>query len=207
MTRDNRKRKGATREFAEALIVALLLAVLLKTFVFQLFKIPSGSMEPTLLVGDQLVVSKFAYGISIPFIDMTVWEGREPQRGDVIVFKFPKDPSTDFIKRVIAVGGETVEIQAKKILIEGEEIADPWGMYDESRILPARFYERDYFGPVTVPEGHLFVMGDNRDNSHDSRFWGFVNVDAVRGKAWVIYWSWDWDVLKLRRGRLAMKIE
>lgn len=202
-----RKKKGEGRQLIEALVFAGILALLLKTFVFQLFKIPSGSMEPTLLVGDQLVVFKFSYGIQLPLTHIHLFKDWKPKRGDVIVFRYPKDPSTDFIKRVIAVGGETVEIRAKEIYINGERIEDPWGVYDRSRDLPARFYNRDYYGPVTVPEGKLFVMGDNRDNSHDSRFWGFVDLDAVLGKASFIYWSWDQEEKRVRRERIGKRIE
>jgi signal peptidase I len=203
----SKRKKGAAREFGEAIIFAFLLALILKTFVFQLFKIPSGSMEPTLLVGDQLVVLKFAYGVHIPLLDLELFQNHTPQRGDVIVFKYPKDPSIDFIKRVIAVGGETVEVRAKKIYINGVEILDPWGVHTDPGMVPEGLYNRDYFGPVTVPEGKLFVMGDNRDDSHDSRFWGFVDLRQIKGRAWILYWSWDSEVKGLRRSRIGTPIQ
>ncbi|MGE0821537.1 MAG: signal peptidase I [Candidatus Binatia bacterium] len=184
------KQKSVTREYVEALLVALLLAFFIRSFIVQAFKIPSGSMLPTLQIGDHILVNKFLYGLRLPYpLETTVWEWKQPERGDVIVFVYPKDPSKDFIKRVVAVGGDKVEIRHKEVYINDAKVADPHATfkYGESEI-PG---PRDNFGPVTVPPHKLFVMGDNRDESHDGRFWGFVDQNAVKGKAFLIYWSWD----------------
>lgn len=188
-------RKSIIREYIEAILIAVVLALFIRTFIVQAFKIPSGSMLETLQIGDHLLVSKFIYGIKMPFTGKVLVPIKEPKRGDIIVFKYPKEPDVDYIKRVIAVGGETVEIKDKKVFINGKPLAgdQDHGQFKEERIIPASAGPRDNFGPVTVPEGKLFVMGDNRDNSYDSRFWGFVDLEAVRGKAFILYWSWDTD--------------
>jgi len=183
--------KSTFREYVEAIIIAVILALCIRTFVVQAFKIPSGSMEPTLLVGDHILVNKFTYGIKIPFFDYTIFEINNPQPNDVIVFKYPNDPKIDYIKRVIAVEGDTVEIINKKILVNGEALLNEHGVYTDPDIHPRSQDRRDNMEPITVPKGKLFVMGDNRDHSYDSRFWNFVDLDAVRGKAFLIYWSWD----------------
>jgi signal peptidase I len=186
------KTKSTFREYAEAIVMALLLALFIRTFIVQAFKIPSGSMIPTLLIGDHILVNKLAYGIRIPFVEDYAVDFQTPKRGDVVVFIFPEDRSKDFIKRVIALGGETVEIRAKKVFVNGKPIEDPHAHYEGSEIPGiGALANQDDYGPKTVPENHVFVMGDNRDRSHDSRFWGFVNVDDIRGKAFLIYWSWD----------------
>ncbi len=186
-----RKKKSTFREYAEAIIIALVLALFIRTFIVQAFKIPSGSMLPTLQIGDHILVSKFAYGIKMPFTGTVLIPIHDPEPNDIVVFKFPRDPNLDYIKRVIAVAGDTVEMREKKVYINGKPFADKYGVYTDSRILPPSTSPRDTFGPVTVPEGHIFVMGDNRDNSFDGRFWGFVDLKAVRGKAFIVYWSWD----------------
>ncbi len=183
--------KSVAREYTEAIIIAVLLALFIRTFIVQAFKIPSGSMLETLQIGDHVLVSKFIYGIKMPFTGKVLIPIKEPKRGDIIVFKFPQDPSVDYIKRVIAVGGETVEIKNKKVFINGKLLANDHGQFTDPEIKPAIEGPRDNYGPVTVPDGKLFVMGDNRDNSFDGRFWGFVDLDAVRGKAFILYWSWD----------------
>jgi signal peptidase I len=180
--------KSKVREYAEAIILALTLALFIRTFVIQAFKIPSPSMVPTLLVGDHILVNKFLFGFSVPFADGKIMSMREPERGDVIVFRYPRDRKLDFIKRCIAVGGETVEVREKQVFINGEPIETAQAVFlDAGSMLNGR----DTFGPVTVPEGKVFVMGDNRDNSNDSRFWGFVDLADIKGKAIVIYWSWN----------------
>jgi len=180
--------KSKIREYAEAIILALILALFIRTFVIQAFKIPSPSMVPTLLVGDHILVNKFLFGFRAPFGDDKIMAIRQPERGDVIVFRFPRDRKLDFIKRCVAVGGETVEVREKQVFINNEPVDFPQAVFlDEGSILTGR----DTFGPVTVPEGKVFVMGDNRDNSNDSRFWGFVDLADVKGKAIVIYWSWN----------------
>jgi len=178
-------KKSKPREYAEALITALILALIIRAFVIQAYKIPSGSMIPTLLIGDHILVNKFIYGTKIPFSNKSVLHFRDPQRGEIVVFKYPKDPSRDFIKRVIAVGDEKLEIHGKKIYISNKLIDDPWGYYEGG--------ESAYSNPITltVPKDKFFVMGDNRNNSHDSRFWGFVSRNEIVGRAFIIYFSWD----------------
>ena len=185
------KTKSTFREYVEAIGMALLLALFIRTFIVQAFKIPSGSMIPTLLIGDHILVNKLSYGLRIPFWEEYLVEYQKPQRGDVIVFIFPEDRTKDFIKRVIAVGGETVEIRNKKVYINGNPIPDTHAYFKNGEMMGEIQPGQNNFGPTTVPENHLFVMGDNRDSSHDSRFWGFVSLDEVRGKAFLIYWSWD----------------
>jgi signal peptidase I len=177
------------QEYSEAFVVALILAILVRAFLIQAFEIPSGSMEPTLLVGDHILVSKFIYGVRIPFTDKRWPRFREPRRGDVIVFVYPVDRSKDFIKRVIAVGGDTVQIVDKKLMVNGVEVADTHARFDSNAIYPGYENPRDNLGPIKVPRDRLFVMGDNRDHSYDSRFWGFVPLRDVVGEALIIYWS------------------
>lgn len=195
--------KGVIREYAEAIIVAILIALFIRTFVIQAFKIPSGSMKPTLQIGDHLLVNKFTYGIKIPFIRKTLVSIDDPKREDIVVFIYPVDRSKDFIKRVVGVAGDTIEIKNKKIYLNDSYYDDGHGVYTDSRLFPSSIQPRDNFGPVTVPVGHIFVMGDNRDQSYDSRFWGFVNLDDVLGKAFIIYWSWDKDNKDIRWGRMG----
>ncbi len=178
-------KKRFIKEYVEPIVIAVMIALFIRAFIVQAFKIPSSSMEPTLLVGDHLLVNKFIYGIRIPYTDIKFFQYKRPQRGDIIVFIFPKDRKKDFIKRVIGTEGEKVTILHNKIYINDKLIDDPWGHFT----MPRSTIE-DY-GPVKVPEGSLFVMGDNRDNSQDSRFWGFVKISEVKGKAFIIYFSWD----------------
>jgi signal peptidase I len=185
------KKKSVFREYAEAIIVAVLLALFIRTFVIQAFKIPSGSMLPTLQIGDHLLVNKFIYGIRVPFSGKLLIPIKEPKHGDVIVFRFPEDRSIDYIKRVIGVAGDKVEIKNKQLLINGKKMEDPHAHFSSSANLPPAVSPKDNFGPITVPEGKIFVMGDNRDNSYDSRFWGYVDNQDILGKAIIIYWSWD----------------
>jgi signal peptidase I len=183
--------KKFIKEYVEPILTAVLIALFIRTFVVQAFKIPSGSMEPTLLVGDYILVNKFIYGFRMPYTDTKFFKFKKPRRGDVCVFIFPLDPSKDFIKRVIGTEGEKVQIIDSKIYINDREIKDPWGHF-VTNDFPRRYLQRmENFGPVVVPKDSLFVLGDNRDNSEDSRFWGFVNVHAVLGKAFVIYFSWS----------------
>jgi signal peptidase I len=187
----NKKQKSVVREYTEAIIIALVLALFIRTFVIQAFKIPSGSMLPTLQIGDHILVSKFIYGIKVPFTGTVLVPFKKPTTNDIIVFKYPEDPSLDFIKRVIGVPGDVIEIRNKKVYLNGKSFEDKYGTHLDARIIDSRNGPRDNFGPQTVPEDKFFVMGDNRDNSHDSRFWGFVDIQSVRGKAVVIYWSWN----------------
>ena len=194
--------KSVTREYAEALIVALLLAFFIRSFIVQAFKIPSGSMLPTLQIGDHILVNKFLYGLRLPYpLETTLWEWGQPSRGDVIVFIYPRDRSKDFIKRVIGVEGDAVEIRHKAVYINGTKVDDPHATFKfGEQEIPG---PRDNLGPMTIPPHKLFVMGDNRDESHDGRFWGFVDQDDVKGKAFLIYWSWDSDASWVRWGRLG----
>jgi len=190
----NRK-MGVVREYAESIIIAIIIALFIRTFIVQAFKIPSGSMEPTLLIGDHLLVNKFEYGIHIPFTEKKVFAYHKPERGDIIVFTYPVDQSKDFIKRVIGLPGETIEIRKKKIYINNKLFTGSYGTYRDPDTVTQ--VPRDNFGPVVVPANHVFVMGDNRDRSYDSRFWGFVDYNKIKGKAWIIYWSWDSQAKKL----------
>jgi signal peptidase I len=196
-------KRSRLRENVEAILIAVVIALFIRTFVVQAFKIPSGSMKPTLQIGDHILVNKFSYGVKIPYIGKTILPIGNPQHGDIVVFKFPVDPRKDFIKRVIGVGGDVVEIHDKTIYINGKRLNHDVGVYSDPRTIAGTLKPRDNFGPVTVPAGALFVMGDNRDESFDSRFWGFVPVRDVSGKAFIIYWSWDSDDLKVRWKRLA----
>jgi len=203
---ESKKTKSAIREYAEAIAIALLIALVIRTFVVQAFKIPSGSMIPTLEIGDHILVNKFIYGFRIPYTRIRLLPFTKPERGDVIVFVYPEDKSKDFIKRVIAVGGDTVEIRDKKVFINGKPWDDPHAFFTDPRIIPRGMDPRDNFGPVKVPEGELFVMGDNRDNSRDSRYWGFVHVGEVKGKAFLIYYSWDSTNHGIRWSRIGRLI-
>ncbi|HBJ76249.1 MAG: signal peptidase I [Smithellaceae bacterium] len=185
--------KSKVQEYIEAIIIAILIAVVIRTLIIQAYKIPSQSMVPTLLVGDHLLVNKFIYGVKIPVIRTTLIPVTEPKRGDIIVFIYPQDRTKDFIKRVIGVGGDKIEIRNKDIFLNGRPYKDAFGIYSDPVSYPAMIQPRDNFGPVTVPKGSLFVMGDNRDESLDSRFWGFVDLKDVEGKALIIYWSWNSD--------------
>jgi signal peptidase I len=191
VVRSRARQKSTVREYAEALGVALLLALVIRTFVVQAFKIPSGSMLPTLQIGDHILVNKFVYGprLEIPLTQLSLGQLpglRAPRPGDVVVFVWPKDRSKDFIKRVVAVEGQTVELRQKQLYVDGKPWDDPHATYGKGRSGPS-----ESFGPVTVPPGNVFVMGDNRDQSYDSRFWGPVPIADIKGQALIIYWSWD----------------
>jgi len=181
------------RDTVEAIVVALLLAFVIRAFVVQAFKIPSGSMLDTLLIGDHLLVTKFAYDLRLPstvFLDTTdgkvLYAVSDPERGDIVVFKYPEDETKDFIKRVVALPGETIEIRDKVVYIDGQPLDEPYVRHTKHTMEPVR----DNFGPYTVPEGQYFMLGDNREASHDSRWWGPVKREKIVGKALVIYWSW-----------------
>jgi signal peptidase I len=197
------KPKSKLQEYIEAIILAILIAFFIRTFVIQAYKIPSGSMKPTLLIGDHILVSKFNYGIKLPLIRSTLIPIGTPKRGDIVVFIYPEDRSKDFIKRLIGLPGDTIQIRDKKIFLNGLPWSDNHGVYTDSMIIPGSVQPRDNFGPVTVPEGSLFVMGDNRDESYDSRFWGFVPMRDVMGKALIIYWSWNQEDHSVRWNRIG----
>ena len=187
-------RKSTIREYAESIVIAVILALFVRTWIVQAFKIPTGSMENNLLIGDHLLVNKFVFGPTIGAVDRALLPIRNIRRGDVVVFKYPDEPDRDFIKRVIGLPGETLEMRAKKIYIDGKPLDEPYVHFlqpasDAQEI--TRFDMREQYGPVTVPAGHYFVMGDNRDNSQDSRYWGFLPRSYIKGKALMIYWSYE----------------
>lgn len=197
--------RSTWREYAEALFMAVLLALFIRTFVVQAFKIPSGSMLPTLQIGDHLLVNKFIYGLRIPFLGQRIFAFHSPEREDVIVFIYPQDPSKDFIKRVEGLPGDRIEIRNKTLFINGEKVDDSHAHYESIAPRLART-PRDNFPSFVVPEGQVFVMGDNRDHSHDSRFWGTVPIRDILGKAFILYWSWDAEHFRPRWGRIGMRI-
>jgi len=188
--------RSHVRETVELVVLALALALVLRTFVVQAFRIPTGSMEDTLLVGDFILVDKITYGA---YVDIGLTEGRlpglrEPRSGDIIVFQYPLDPSKDFIKRLIAGPGQTVRISDRELYVDGELMPDPpEAKHIDPRILPPSYSNRDNLGPIKVPEGQYFFMGDNRENSKDSREWGFVPGEYIKGRAFLIYLSWKPD--------------
>jgi signal peptidase I len=186
-----KSRRTSFQELLEAIAVAIVLAMLIKAVLFQAFKIPSGSMEPTLLIGDHILVSKFIYGERIPFTDKRWPRFRVPERGDIIVFVYPEDRSKDFIKRVVAVEGDMIEVRGKQVLVNGEELKEPYARYvdDDMARRFGQYVPRQDMAPKKVPPGKLFAMGDNRDHSADSRKWGFVPIEDVKGKACIIYYS------------------
>ena len=191
-------KKSVAREYLESIVVAVILALFIRTFAVQAFKIPTGSMETNLLIGDHLLVNKLVYSPSAGRLENALLGKRPIERGHVVVFKFPEDPTRDFIKRVVGLPGETVEIRDKKVYINGNPLDEPYAQFRDP---PVRHDDpeyglrgesiRDSWGPKVIPEGQLFVLGDNRDNSRDSRFWGFLPRDQVKGRALLIYWSYE----------------
>ncbi len=199
-------RKSTAREYFESLVVAVILALFVRTFGFQAFKIPTGSMEPNLLVGDHLLVNKFIFGPAASGLERTLLPMRQVERGEVLVFKFPEEPERDFIKRVIGLPGETLEYKDQRVFINGMPLIEPYAHYQ----LPATgdgnsSDPRVRYGPVTIPDGHYFMMGDNRDDSQDSRYWGFLPASYVKGRALFIYWSFG-GPQGTRFGRLLHQI-
>jgi signal peptidase I len=188
---ENKKGKSKTREYVESLIIAAIIAFFVRSFVIQAFKIPSSSMEPTLLIGDHLLVNRLSYVMKVPFTDKVIFGLGDPSKNDVIVFRYPVEPDKDFIKRVIATPGDTIEIRDKIIYVNGKKLDDKWGFYSDSLIVPGNINPRDNFGPLKVPKDSYFVMGDNRDRSLDSRFWGIVPKDHLVGRALILYFSWN----------------
>jgi len=202
-------KKSAVREYFEALVIAVVLALFVRTWVFQAFKIPTGSMEPNLLIGDHLIVNKMIFAPAVTPIERALLPRRDIVRGDVIVFKYPEDPTRDFIKRVIGVPGDQLELRRKKMYVNGKAIDEPYAHF----IVPlspegaGRGTDlREEYGPVTVPAGQFFVMGDNRDNSQDSRYWGFLPATYVKGKALFIYFSVGDSVGDIQWSRLLNRV-
>ncbi len=189
--------KSAAREYFESIVIAVILALFVRTFVVQAFKIPTGSMENNLLIGDHLLVNKFVFAPTATRLERVLLPVGDIARRDIIVFKFPEQPDRDLIKRVIGLPGETVEERDKKMYIDGKPLDEPYVHFLEPPASPSSAHEvtsfdvRENYGPVTVPPGQYFVMGDNRDNSEDSRYWGFLPRDLIKGKAFVIYWSYE----------------
>ena len=190
-------KKSVLREYFESIAIAVILALFIRTFVVQAFKIPTGSMENNLLVGDHLLVNKFVFGPGST-LERTLLPMREIRRGDIVVFKYPDEPERDFIKRIIGLPGDTLELRNKKVYVNGQPLDEPYVHF----LLPpsstdSAFHEvtsfdvRERYGPVTVPPNQYFVMGDNRDNSQDSRYWGFLPRHYIKGKALMIYWSYE----------------
>ncbi len=189
--------KSTVREYFESIVIAVILALFIRTFVVQAFKIPTGSMENNLLIGDHLLVNKFVFGPTATGIERALLPIGTIKRRDVIVFKYPEEPDRDFIKRVIGLPGETVELREKKVYINGQPLDEPYVHFLEPPRSGEEFREvtsfdvRERYGPVTIPADQYFMMGDNRDNSADSRYWGFLRRDYIKGKALVIYWSYE----------------
>jgi signal peptidase I len=187
-------RKSTIREYFESIVIAVILALFVRTWVVQAFKIPTGSMENNLLIGDHLLVNKFVFGPTLNPVEAVLLPVRDVRRGDIVVFKYPDEPERDFIKRVIGLPGETLELRNKKVYVNGQVLDEPYVHFLE----PAAdgqeitsFDVRERYGPVRVPDGQFFVMGDNRDNSQDSRYWGFLPRSYVKGRALMIYWSYE----------------
>ncbi len=215
-------KKSVPREYFESLVIAVVLALFIRTFVVQAFKIPTGSMEPNLLIGDHLLVNKLVFGPSLSGAERTVLPMTDIVREEVIVFKYPEDPERDFIKRVIGLPGEQIEVRHKRVYVNGTLLDEPYAHYiEEPPAVPRELEQggdrqelsgdpRENYGPVTVPPKHYFVMGDNRDNSQDSRYWGFLPRDYVKGRALVIYWSYEAEsgnvVTGTRWGRLLHQV-
>ncbi len=191
MAKAPKKGKSAFREYTEAIIIALVLALIIRTFIVQAFKIPSGSMLPTLQIGDHILVNKFIFHFT------------SPKRGDIIVFKYPKDEGRDFIKRIVAVPGDKLEVRDKQVFLNDRPLEEAYAVHADPSTQDQSFSPRDFFGPVIIPAGNYFMMGDNRDHSMDSRFWGFLHQKKIRGKAFLIYWSWDSDKLRPRWLRIG----
>jgi len=196
------------KEYGQAIVLAVVLALFIRSFVLQAFQIPSGSMIPTFLEGDRVLVSKFTYGIRNPFNNQVWFEIGRPERWDVVVFIYPEDRSKDYVKRVVGLPGDTVAMVAGNLFINGSKVDDPHANYDPGINAGTRTFKA-----VTVKEGEYFMLGDNRDYSSDSRFWGTVNESLIKGKAWRLYWSWDSDdpdksfFQRLRSERIGRKVE
>ncbi len=187
-------KKSVLREYFESIVIAVILALFVRTWAVQAFKIPTGSVENNLLIGDHLLVNKIVFGPTATPIERALMPTREPRRGDIVVFKYPDEPERDFIKRVIGLPGETVELRNKKVYIDGQPLEESYVHFLEpahSAQEVTSFDVRERYAPVQVPQGHYFVMGDNRDNSQDSRYWGFLPRGYIKGRALMIYWSFD----------------
>lgn len=194
-------------DWVKSIILALIIALFIRTFVVQAYKIPSGSMIPTLLVGDYLLVNKLSFGVKNPFKDEFIYFRNLPHRQEIVVFTYPLNKHQDFIKRVIGLPGDIVQIVNKRVYVNGKPLEEPYVKFTDPEVYPKEVSPRDNFGPVKVPPGMIFVLGDNRDQSYDSRFWGFVPINHLKGKALIIYFSWDSENLRIRTDRLGMLIK
>ena len=192
---------SSLREYGEALLWALAFALIIRAFLVQAYTIPSGSMLQTVQIGDFVLVNKFVYGVKIPFTDSYLFRGSDPERGDIIVFKYPKDTDTDYIKRIVGLPGDVLQMKNKKLYRNGEPVQEDYIQQT------AAWTAYDNFGPIKVPADSYFVLGDNRDNSLDSRDWGFVPRGYIHGKAWRLYWSWDSRTNTPRWGRIGSLVE
>src|SRR5439155_10326612 len=211
--KSNSSAESTIKEWTMAIIYSVLFVVTFRGVVAQAYQIPTGSMENTLLVGDYLFINKMLYGSEIDlgisghqFLHYRFPAFRQPHPGDVIVFRYPENIRQDFIKRCVAVGGQTVMIRNKTLYVDGVQQVEPYVIHIDPRILPREVSQRDNFGPITVPKGYLFMMGDNRDNSHDSRFWGPLAVGLIKGKAMIRYFSWDGEHSSIRFSRMFQTI-
>jgi signal peptidase I len=191
-------KKSVFREYLESIVVAVILALFIRTFAVQAFKIPTGSMEPNLMIGDHLLVNKLVYSPSFGPLENTLFGKRPIERGHVVVFKYPEDAQRDFIKRVIGLPGETIEIRNKQVYVNGKALDEPYAHFIDQPLRPddpeyshGGESVRETWGPQVVPPGQLLVLGDNRDNSRDSRYWGFLPIDQVKGRALLVYWSYE----------------
>jgi signal peptidase I len=193
VTAESATKKTIGREYLEALLIAVIFVNFVRIFAFQAFKIPTGSMIDNLLIGDHIIVNKFAYGPHGDGPGSSLLPFREVRRGDVVVFRYPEDPEVDFVKRVIGLPGETIDIRDKAVLVNGEPLTEAYTVFRDPVVVPDKpmlsMRVRDQFGPERVPEGSYFVMGDNRDHSNDSRFWGPVPASMIKGRAFMVYWS------------------
>ena len=195
MTAAETEKKSTFREYYEALLIAIIFVNFARIFVFQAFKIPTGSMEDNLKVGDHIIVNKFIYG-PVPSAWLPYLPLRDIKRGDIIVFRYPLQPDTDYVKRVVGLPGDTVTVRDKKVYINDKALNEPYTLYEDPMVYPPRpalpepYRSRDQFGPYTVPAGQYFAMGDNRDRSSDSRYWGPVPRSMIKGRAFMVYWSW-----------------
>jgi signal peptidase I len=188
--------KSTLREYFESIVIAVILALFVRTWVVQAFKIPTGSMENNLLIGDHLLVNKFVFGPTATGLERALLPIRDIRRGDIVVFKYPEEPERDFIKRVIGLPGDTLELRAKNVYINGKALDEPYVHFLTAASMGSEVTSadvREHYGPVTVPPDQYFMMGDNRDNSQDSRYWGFLPRGYVKGKALMIYWSYEGD--------------
>ncbi len=206
-------KKSTAREYFESIVIAVILALFIRTFVVQAFKIPTGSMENNLLIGDHLLVNKFVFGPTLGALEEVLLPIDPIRRQDVVVFKYPEEPERDFIKRVVGLPGETIELRNKKVFVNGQPLEEPYVQFleapDDSAPGDADYTDFDVrrrYGPVSVPADHYFVMGDNRDNSQDSRYWGFLPRNYVKGKALMVYWSYEADREDYQRSDLGDQV-